>query len=181
MTGGYCITSLFKRDFKRKGWLLQNHSIFTSPCTSRCCGNPWPHCLGREEFGLACPALHWYCPLRSRPCRHGAPVSHRRAAVAVLWARGITEVWGSDFFKPFLTPLLLWYLGEQDVAVWAWPKWKRKDGNCFSYVAGDVSVCVVSSDKRNNLEWYRLSELYKGACGEMIISLPFLLFLNFII
>lgn len=57
----------------------------------------------------------------------------------------------------------------------------RKDRNCFSYVAGNVSVCVVSSDKRNNLERYRLSELYEGACGEMIISLPFLLFLNFII
>lgn len=40
---------------------------------------------------------------------------------------------------------------------------------------------VVSSDKRNNLERYRLSELYEGACGEMIISLPFLLFLNFMI
>lgn len=57
----------------------------------------------------------------------------------------------------------------------------RKDRNCFGYIAGNVSVCGISSEKRSNLERYCLSELCEGACGEMIISLPFLPFLSFII
>lgn len=131
----------------------------------------------------------WHCLLKSCP--------HQRAAAAMLQAQGITEVWGSDFVIPFLTPLLLWHLGEWAIAVRAW-RWGhppvvscRDVGWSTAKVGADGIEAAsptqlemylhVSSKKRDNLRRYRLSELYEGAHSKMIISGPFLLLLNFII
>lgn len=123
------------------------------------------------RLGLSIPTSAVPAPATSPPSR---------------WARGVTEVVGSHFFIPFLTPLLLWHLGHRDVGAGAWPwgcppwwdgAWPKRErkGEKQLRMRSCKCVCesVVPSDKRNNLERYRLSELYEGACGEMIISLPF--------
>lgn len=57
---GCCVTSLFRRKSKSKGWLLQNHGVSTS-CTSPCDWNPWPHCTGVRGWAcLPCPT--WASP-----------------------------------------------------------------------------------------------------------------------
>lgn len=112
--------------------------------------------------------------------------------------KGSRRFWGRPFLISFLTSLLLWQLGHQDAGAegWLWgcppgcpsagqvlPQGRGTEhcpnGSGEGRTASDTVLEMYLGAccffwQRSNLERYPISEPYEGACGEMIISLPFL-------
>jgi len=157
--------------------------VFSSPCASRCCGNAGPHCLrARSLVWAALPHVgiaSWrLVPAVTSGARSDGGLGERLLPpapdpLAALASGGPGR--GSTSLALGTSPSVSWGDGAR-------PKREQKGQKQLRIRSWKcVSQSVVSSDKRRNLERYHRSELHEGACGEMIISLPFLLFLSFII